>query len=184
MRLLPLHRFGNYRPTLFPAMSDEQRIGGQYGEIRAEIDIASLNDFLRRECPRIETPVEVKQFKVSSCLSIVGMSDNVHSLDRCVSNLTAAESVLMSLASRIRPTSSRITRESIKLVNNFEGLLGFFIRGSKYVMRKKPAGITATSQNCRSVHLTPSCSRQTALFNSTCSRTRISCPERNSSVQL
>jgi hypothetical protein len=125
-----LHRLGNYRPTLFPAMSDEQRIGGQYGEIRAEIDLASLNDFLRRECPRIETPVEVKQFKVSSCRPIVGMSDNLHSLDRCVSKLTAAESVLMSLASRIRPTSSRIARESIKLVGNLRVYLTSSLEGA------------------------------------------------------
>lgn len=111
--LLPL-RLGNYRSQLTPPMSNEQRIGGQYGEIRAEIDIASLNDFLRRECPRIKTPVEVKQFKVIPCLSNVCMSNDAHSLDRYVSKLTAPESVF-DVSSRIRPIFSKIARESLKL---------------------------------------------------------------------
>lgn len=40
-----------------------KKIGGEYGEIRATIDIASLNAYLLT-APAIQTPVSIKQFKV------------------------------------------------------------------------------------------------------------------------
>ncbi|KAG8732450.1 hypothetical protein FRC11_013570 [Ceratobasidium sp. 423] len=39
------------------------RIGGEYGEIRASIDISSLNKYLGQHAKEIRVPVEVKQFK-------------------------------------------------------------------------------------------------------------------------
>lgn len=45
-------------------MSDTaKRIGGEYGEIRASIDIASLNAYLLVRASPIRTPISVKQFK-------------------------------------------------------------------------------------------------------------------------
>lgn len=41
------------------------KIGGEYGEIRAEIDIQALNTYLKQHAPEIQVPVGVKQFKVS-----------------------------------------------------------------------------------------------------------------------
>lgn len=42
-----------------------KKIGGEYGEIRASINIASLNVYLFiHGAPAIQTPVSVKQFKV------------------------------------------------------------------------------------------------------------------------
>lgn len=45
-------------------MSTPPKIGGEYGEIRATIDIDTLNVYLAKNTPGIKTPVDVKQFKV------------------------------------------------------------------------------------------------------------------------
>lgn len=45
-------------------MSTPPKIGGEYGEIRATIDIDTLNAYLTKNTPGIKTPVDVKQFKV------------------------------------------------------------------------------------------------------------------------
>ncbi|KAF8151192.1 protein kinase subdomain-containing protein PKL/CAK/ACAD [Pholiota molesta] len=39
------------------------KIGGEVGEVRANIDISSLNAYLAKHTPAITTPVDVKQFK-------------------------------------------------------------------------------------------------------------------------
>ncbi|KAF8963662.1 kinase-like domain-containing protein [Flammula alnicola] len=39
------------------------KIGGEYGEIRANIDVDALNTYLAKFTPNIKTPVDVKQFK-------------------------------------------------------------------------------------------------------------------------
>ncbi|KAF5326626.1 hypothetical protein D9611_000276 [Ephemerocybe angulata] len=45
------------------AESPKKKIGGEFGEIRANIDVDSLNDYLRKHTPGIKAPVDVKQFK-------------------------------------------------------------------------------------------------------------------------
>lgn len=47
----------------FP-MSKKQ-IGGEYGEIRASINVTQLNMYLLSHVPVVNVPVTVKQFKVS-----------------------------------------------------------------------------------------------------------------------
>ena len=61
------------RPQLSPSttlpttMPDEpKKIGGDYGEVRANIDVAALNAYRARNAPRIKAPVDVKQFKVGA----------------------------------------------------------------------------------------------------------------------
>ena len=44
------------------------KIGGEYGEIRASIDVESLNRYFEKHVPAIKTPVEVKQFKVCNII--------------------------------------------------------------------------------------------------------------------
>ncbi|KDR75639.1 hypothetical protein GALMADRAFT_492411 [Galerina marginata CBS 339.88] len=44
-------------------MSDPQKIGGEYGEVRATINVDALNAYLAKYTPNIKTPVDVKQFK-------------------------------------------------------------------------------------------------------------------------
>ncbi|KIJ24019.1 hypothetical protein M422DRAFT_39324 [Sphaerobolus stellatus SS14] len=44
-------------------MSNNKQVGGEYGEIRANIDIEKLNAYLVSSVPAIATPVTVKQFK-------------------------------------------------------------------------------------------------------------------------
>lgn len=44
---------------------NQQKVGGAYGEVRANVDVASLNAYLVKSTPSIKAPVEVKQFKVS-----------------------------------------------------------------------------------------------------------------------
>jgi hypothetical protein len=43
-----------------------QKVGGEYGDVRATIDLASLNRYLVDHCPFMKAPVQVKQFKVRS----------------------------------------------------------------------------------------------------------------------
>ena len=45
-----------------------QKIGGEYGEVRANIDVHKLNAYLDKHVKAIKTPVDVKQFKVSNVL--------------------------------------------------------------------------------------------------------------------
>ncbi|TFK50951.1 APH-domain-containing protein [Heliocybe sulcata] len=40
-----------------------KKIGGDYGAVRATIDIATLNAYLADKVPRVRSPVDVKQFK-------------------------------------------------------------------------------------------------------------------------
>lgn len=40
-------------------------VGGEYGEIRANIDVDKLNVYLSKHVKSVQAPVEVKQFKVS-----------------------------------------------------------------------------------------------------------------------
>ena len=41
-----------------------KKIGGEYGEIRASIDVDKLNAYLRECVKEVKAPVVVKQFKV------------------------------------------------------------------------------------------------------------------------
>jgi hypothetical protein len=46
-------------------MSPSKKIGGEYGEVRAAIDVNRLNTYLMfANSPSVKTPVSVKQFKV------------------------------------------------------------------------------------------------------------------------
>jgi len=44
-------------------MSKPLKIGGEYGEIRANIDVEKLNAWLEEKVPAVKAPVAVKQFK-------------------------------------------------------------------------------------------------------------------------
>lgn len=46
-------------------MSAPQKIGGEVGEVRANIDVGNLNAYLEKHVPEVRAPVAVKQFKVS-----------------------------------------------------------------------------------------------------------------------
>lgn len=45
-------------------MSTNQKIGGEYGDVRTHIDVDKLNAYLSEWVRVISTPVKVKQFKV------------------------------------------------------------------------------------------------------------------------
>lgn len=47
-----------------------KRIGGEYGALRANIDIAKLNAYLAAHVPAVSPPVDVQQFKVCWQLSL------------------------------------------------------------------------------------------------------------------
>ena len=42
------------------------KIGGEVGEVRANIDADKLNDYIARHVKAIQAPVSIKQFKVSA----------------------------------------------------------------------------------------------------------------------
>ena len=46
-----------------------KRIGGEYGAVRAALDVDKLNAFLKTHVPAVAPPVVVKQFKVCSPLN-------------------------------------------------------------------------------------------------------------------
>lgn len=49
--------------------SSASKIGGEYGEIRSELDVKALNEWLQRNQQvqkRVKAPVVVKQFAVCS----------------------------------------------------------------------------------------------------------------------
>jgi hypothetical protein len=41
-----------------------KKTGGEYGDVRANIDVDRLNAYLAKHVPAVKTPVDVKQFKV------------------------------------------------------------------------------------------------------------------------
>ena len=41
-----------------------KKIGGEIGEVRASIDVESLNAYIMQHVPAIRAPVTLKQFKV------------------------------------------------------------------------------------------------------------------------
>ncbi|KAF8648531.1 hypothetical protein AX16_006235 [Volvariella volvacea WC 439] len=46
-----------------PTQVPNKKIGGEYGEVRANINVDNLNAYLAKAAPTIQTPVDVKQFK-------------------------------------------------------------------------------------------------------------------------
>lgn len=50
-----------------------KRIGGEYGALRANIDIDKLNAYLVAHVPAVSSPVDVQQFKVRLRLSRVDL---------------------------------------------------------------------------------------------------------------
>ena len=44
--------------------STTTKIGGEFGDVRAAIDIEKLNAYLQAHVPEVAAPVTVKQFKV------------------------------------------------------------------------------------------------------------------------
>ena len=47
-----------------------KKIGGEYGEVRANIDAGKLNAYLAAHVPAVAAPVSIKQFKVCVTPSI------------------------------------------------------------------------------------------------------------------
>jgi hypothetical protein len=64
--------------------SNPKKIGGEIGEVRANIDVEKLNAYLDKYVDVVKCPVEVKQFKVRVCFvsSVVRILKDGCSLDR------------------------------------------------------------------------------------------------------
>ena len=62
------------------------KIGGEYGEVRANIDADKLNAYLAANVPAVKAPVDIKQFKVrpSRAQGSEDVNGCCDSLDRCV----------------------------------------------------------------------------------------------------
>lgn len=66
-------------------MSTPAKIGGEYGPVRANIDIEKLNAYLAGHVKTVHAPVDVKQFKVDILHNIANAyAERTHSLDRYV----------------------------------------------------------------------------------------------------
>ena len=64
--LWPSARHAIKRGTLRGSTMSTRKIGGEYGEVRATIDLEKLNQYLSARVPVVSSPVTVKQFKVCS----------------------------------------------------------------------------------------------------------------------
>ncbi|KAJ7647726.1 kinase-like domain-containing protein [Roridomyces roridus] len=102
-----------------------KKVGGEFGEVRANIDVQSLTTYLLKNVKALKGPIDVKQFKVFwfSCCSRTFLDAN------------QVESDLLSNRCQVRehhPTCY---------------IFAEFLSKTKLVMRKKPAGklISATA---------------------------------------
>jgi hypothetical protein len=63
--------------------NSSKRVGGEYGAVRANLDVHKLNTYIKAHVPVVSAPVQVQQFKVCIYLSHVSpSSDLLGSLDR------------------------------------------------------------------------------------------------------
>ena len=73
-------------------MPPSKKIGGEYGDVRANIDGDKLNAYLVARVPAVVAPVDIKQFKVGMSVASLDFIPEVHadafgSLGRCVEKL-------------------------------------------------------------------------------------------------
>lgn len=47
-------------------MPSDKKIGGEFGEVRANIDVVALSAYLLKNVKVLRGPIDVKQFKVSA----------------------------------------------------------------------------------------------------------------------
>lgn len=52
-----------------------KKIGGEYGEVRANIDIDKLNVYLKKNVEAIKGPIDIKQFKVGVIIGSLLLAD-------------------------------------------------------------------------------------------------------------
>lgn len=52
-----------------------KKIGGEYGEVRANIDIDKLNVYLKKNVEAIKGPIDIKQFKVCAIIGSLLLAD-------------------------------------------------------------------------------------------------------------
>jgi len=48
-----------------------EKIGGEYGDVRAAIDVEKLNVYLGAHVPEVAPPVTLKQFEVRICVRFI-----------------------------------------------------------------------------------------------------------------
>lgn len=148
-----------------PSMSSPQKIGGEIGEVRANIDIASLNAYLASHVPVIRTPVTVKQFKVCDVPPLCRAGSDA---SRVVWTGTSFSRAYMLSCdeleySRIRRTSSRMQGVSIYLNSRRSLLNGYPVERSSCCARSLQASSSRTPPT-KSSGSTPSsvpCTRTT-----------------------
>jgi aminoglycoside phosphotransferase (APT) family kinase protein len=120
--------------------SQPQKIGGEYGEVRASIDVQKLHSYLASNVKAIQTPVVVKQFKVCDkmCRRII-VSDYGNSLDRY--NLRVlpphVDDVSTVVQSNLFPDGRKVRMYRAPLI--FPDFI-YSCSKKRFVLRKKPAG--------------------------------------------
>jgi len=93
-----------------PKPTTEKKIGGEYGDVRASIDVEKLNAYLEAHVPEVTAPVTVKQFKVrTQSLSLSRLFNIDSRLLDPVWTSTLRQSAFLQIPdvqpfSRIRPT--------------------------------------------------------------------------------
>jgi hypothetical protein len=66
--------------------SDNKIIGGEFGQVRANIDVETLTGYLLKNVETLRGPIDVKQFKVSRTRVHGRHTNRAFSLDRYAAN--------------------------------------------------------------------------------------------------
>ena len=124
--------------------STTEKVGGEYGDVRALINIEKLNAYIEAHVPEVAAPVGVKQFKVRQGVAsstTAGLRlcwiqfGQVHSRDppsyRRLTFNRLVESDLF---------SDRFEVHNLSHTSEHLCLLTVYYRGRRSVLRKKPAG--------------------------------------------
>ena len=126
-----------------------EKIGGEFGDVRATIDIEKLNAYLQAHVPQVTAPVTVKQFKV--CLEQITFATVCLRLYRVQFGQVRLNTPLSYkyLKSRRLVKSDLLSDrfEVRRLLNPSNDCcsLTTYCRGRKSVLRKKPAGQLVSS---------------------------------------
>ena len=126
------------------AKATVEKIGGEFGDVRAAIDVEKLNAYLQAHVPEVTAPVTVKQFKV--CLGQISFATVCLRL-----YWVQFGQVRLDIPLSCKYLKFRRLVKSDLLFDRFEVRnlqhpseqfcsLSIYDRGRKSVLRKKPAG--------------------------------------------
>lgn len=127
-----------------PKPTTEKKIGGEYGDVRAVINVDKLNAYLKAHVPEVTAPVTVKQFKVclqDTSFAAVGLPSCRIQFGQVRSDHSPSWGFL--ILSRLVESDLLSDRFKVRHplhISEQSRLPSAYYRGRRSVLRKKPAG--------------------------------------------